>query len=810
MQIFSGRSKFQTGSLLHRPSFSNEISDHPAKIVDFNRGWSFAKKGEAFSEVDLPHDAMQTEKRDRFCRNGKMTGFFPGGKYIYEKKFQIHEEDLDKYVAIFFEGVYQNCTVFVNGKAAGKHRYGFTEFTIEISDFIKAGENIVSVQVDNSLEPNCRWYTGSGIYRPVSLIVRDRIHISTVRIETKSYAPAVISVSVEATGETPLTVEIHDGENCIQAGKPGDFQIENAKLWGVDQPHLYTCVVRAGADIQQVDFGIRKLEWSSRTGLLLNGKEIKLRGGCIHHDNGVLGACSIPDAEAWRVRLIKAAGYNAIRCAHNPASRALLDACDRQGMLVMDEAFDGWYIPKNYHDYSRWFEQDHMNDLEAMVEKDRNHPSVIMYSIGNEVSETATPRGVDLCGEMAGFVRSLDGTRPVTCGINVLLNVYAGLGFGVYKEKGTYQPEPLPPVKERQKQEPKTGSEFFNALVQKLGPWMLFISKGKKGDRACREAAEKLDILGLNYGASRYDEDIQNYPDRMMVGAESMVADLPYIRERVDKYKSVIGDFAWAAFDYLGEAGAGSWTYHSYAGLPLLAGSGTIDLTGRIGAESHFQRVVWGLEHRPWLGVRPVNHSHETPSRAAWRFTDAIDSWNWQGFEGRKAVVEVYSNSDRIRLELNGKVLGISKIKNYRAIFETVYEPGSLVAIALDAQGKHLSESTLQTGSEKTLLQAFPEKTTLRANGQDLCFIPIEFTDEQGCLKPCIEQRVDVAVEGPVKLAGLGSALYKTDEVFDQAHHDTFQGRALAVLRAGYQPGNAKVTVRAAGYDPVVIPLKVQ
>lgn len=778
--------------------------------MDFNRGWLFCTENGKRIEVDLPHDAMLHEKRDASCRNSKMSGYHPGGIYEYEKIFYLQTADLEKNITLLFEGVYQNCTVFVNGQVAGHHKYGFTEFTVDITDFIKVGENIVSVHVDNSLEPNCRWYTGSGIYRPVSLIIKDKVHISAVQIETVSYSPAIVTVSVDTTEETPVTVEIYDNGSCILSGTPGNFQIENAKLWGVDHPHLYTCIVKTGTDIQQVDFGIRKVEWGSQTGLLINGEETKLRGGCVHHDNGILGACGFADAEERRVKIIKDAGYNAIRCSHNPASRALLDACDRRGMLVMDEAFDGWYIPKNYHDYSRLFEQEYKKDLTAMVEKDRNHPSVIMYSIGNEVSETATPKGLDICEEMVGLVHSLDKSRPVTCGINVLLNVYAKMGIGIYKDKGKYKAEKLPAIKNGIHREKKTGSEFFNQLIQKLGSWIAFVSKGKQGEKVCREAAGKLDILGVNYAASRYDEDVMKYPNRMIIGTESFISDLPYIWERVKKHKAVIGDFAWAAWDYLGEVGAGSWTYHSYPGLPLLAGSGTIDITGRIDAEGYFQRTVWGLDKKPWIGVRPVNHSHATPSRSAWRFTDAINSWNWHGFEGKKAVVEVYCDADKIQLELNGRILGSKKVKGFRTQFQTIYEPGTLVAIAYDSLGQPISRSSLQTGSEKTLLQAIPEKRILQANGQDLCFIPIEFTDDQGGLKPSIEKRVKVTIEGPVILAGIGSALYKTDEVYTQDFFNTYQGRALAVVRAGYEPGKAIVTVEATGFDPIILTLEVK
>lgn len=390
-----------------------------AMEIEFNRGWLFWKEGGMPHTVDIPHDAMLEEKRDSNCVNGKQSGFFPGGKYCYEKEFTLGEEALGKSVELFFEGVYQNCQVSVNGVTVGGHRYGYTEFRMDISGQIRQGTNRVTVLVDNSLEPNCRWYSGSGIYRPVHLYIRERLHPEKLEVRTKSWSPAIIEILADEGAE----IAVYDGGERILAGGPGEYGIPKARLWSAEAPYLYTCTATLGGETIRTCFGIRKLEWSAGTGLLINGQRTLLRGGCIHHDNGVLGACGFADAEARRIRILKEAGYNAVRSAHNPMSRTMLDACDRLGMYVMDEAFDGWYLPKNYHDYSRWFAEDWQGDLEAMVEKDRNHPCVILYSIGNEVSETADEKGVEACGELAGYVRRLDPYRPVTCGINVLLNV---------------------------------------------------------------------------------------------------------------------------------------------------------------------------------------------------------------------------------------------------------------------------------------------------------------------------------------------------------------------------------------------------
>ena len=528
----------------------------------------------------------------------------------------------------------------------------------------------------------------------------------------------------------------------------------------------------------------------------------------IHHDHGVVGACDFRTAEERRIALLKKCGFNAIRMAHNPATQITLEVCDRLGMYVMNETFDGWYVPKTYHDYARWFEQDWKEDITAMVKSAWNHPSVIMYSTGNEVSETATEKGVKVCKMLTDYIHTLDDTRPVTAGVNVLLNVYTNMGIGVYKDKGDYKPEPLPQKKGYK--EKKTGSAFFNAMAEKLGRLMFFMAAGKKGDRASKGAADGLDIIGLNYAASRYEEDAKNYPDRMMVGSETMAADLPYNWERVKKYPQVIGDFVWSAWDYLGEACIGDWTYYSYKGLPLLAGQGMIDITGKPLAAMYFMQVVWGFRKEPFIGVRPLNHVGEKPSTGAWQFTNAIDSWTWHGYEGVKAVVEVYAAADSVRLELNGKEISTQKVKKYKTLFKVPYEAGKLEAIALDEQGIEISRHHLQTGNKEKKLTVKPEKMVLKSDGQDLCYIPIEFTDESGNLHPYVEQPVMVEAEGAGVLQGLGSALCKTDERYDSNTFHSYRGRLLAVLRSGNETGEIHMKVTSVGVEPVELVISVK
>lgn len=772
------------------------------KRLNFNDNWIFKKHGAISGRaVTLPHDAMLEEKRTADCPNGKNSGYFPGGKYCYEKKFNLDKNDVDKEVSLFFEAVYRNAIIKVNGSIAKEHKYGFTEFLVYITPYIREGENVVQVDVDNSLEPNCRWYSGSGIYRSVWLEIKEKMHPTYLKVITKSFNPAVIEVQTDATYVTIIDA---DG-NEVVSGKSGEFTIENANLWSAETPYMYKAIATLEGETIETNFGIRMLEWSAKTGLLVNGKEVLLRGGCIHHDNGMLGACTYYDAEERRIRKLKQAGFNAIRSAHNPAPRAMLDACDKLGMYVMDESFDGWYIPKTYHDYARVFDAEWRNDITAMVEKDFNHPSVIMYSVGNEVSETAQQKGVETCKELAEFTRSLDSTRPVTAGINVLLNVYSSMGIGVYKQKGEYKAEPI--ATKKKYKEKKTGSAFFNAMAQKLGALMFFMSKGKKGDKATKGAAEKLDIIGLNYAASRYEPDTKKYPDRMMVGSETMVSDLPYNWERVKKYKAIVGDFTWAAWDYLGEACIGDWTYHSYKGLPLTAGSGTVDLTGKIGAEAYFEQVVWGLRKKPFIGVRPMNHAKETATKSAWRITDCIDSWNWQPYYGKKAVVEVYSQGNSVKLVLNDKVVGNKKLKKYKALFKVKYREGTLTAIAYDKNGKEIACHSLSSG-KGVGLKAVPEKAMLKAGSDDLCYLPIEFCDNSGNIVPYIEKKITITTD-KLKLLGMGSSLCKTNESYLDNEHTSHRGRLLAVFKAKEKKGPAKVCISAVGYMPITVDIEV-
>lgn len=715
---------------------------------------------------------------------------------MYEKCIIVSPEDIDKEISVFFEGVYRDCVVFLNGEQICSQKYGYTEFTADLTGKVKEGENVLTVNVDNSLEPNSRWYTGSGIYRPVHLSIRKIGAPKTLKVRTISYEPAVVEVETEIGN----TILISDGEQILCETEATEectkVAVQNAILWNAEHPYLYRVTARNAFGELSSMVGIRMLAWDAAKGLCVNGNRVMLRGGCIHHDNGVLGACEYADAAERRVRIMKEAGYNAIRASHNPISHALLDACDCLGVFVMDEAFDGWYIPKTHHDNARTFRECWKNDVQAMIEKDYNHPCVVMYSVGNETTETAYKEGRDFCGSMRDYVHELDASRPVTAGINIVLNLYTNKGIGVYEEKEPYEEKPLP-SKTDGYVEKKTGSAFFNMMAGKLGGVFFYLSGGKKGDETATGLAEKLDVVGFNYGGSRLKKDVVKYPNRLMIASETLASDLPFNWSIVKEYPAVFGDFVWTAWDYLGEAGLGDWAYPSYGGLPLLAGCGAIDITGKITAQNYYEQIVWGLRKEPYIGVSPVNHAGEVSHNGSWRFTDVIDSWSWDGDEGKKATVEVYADAAYVRLELNGQKIGIKKVKEYKAKFQCKYQPGQLIAVGLDANKKEISRSSLVTGKKDTILSVVPEKTSISADGMSLCYISIEFTDTDGTLKPYMEEQIVVEVRGSGQLAGFGSALAKTDETYTGNKFNAYRGRALAVVRSTRECGEIRVKVKS-------------
>ena len=763
-------------------------------------GWTCRHLGDTApgKAVTLPHDAMLAEPRTAISAGGTNTGWYEGYDYEYQRTLTVPENELADTHILEFEGVYHNAEVWLNGQKAAFRPYGYTNFYVDCAPYLHAGENELRVIARNADQPNSRWYSGAGIYRPVQLWKARGAHITLngVKIRTLSLQPAIVEVRVKTTapGTVRLTV---DDLPAMQQESDGEavftLTLDNARLWTPETPNLYTCRVSFADDEVTETFGVRKVEWGT-DGFLLNGKRYIIQGACIHHDNGLLGAVCDPDAVARKVRLLKENGYNAIRSAHNPCSKALLTECDRQGVLVMDEYIDHWYIHKTEHDYVDYFNDWWRQDLTDMVEKDYNHPCVVLYSTGNEVSETAQKRGIALTKEMTDFLHGLDDSRPVTCGVNIFFNFLSSIGFGVYSdEKAKKEAERAEKAKQRGEKAAKkkaVGSQFFNNLAGLLGDEFMKRGATLHGcDVKTRDAFANMDIAGYNYGIYRYEHDLKKYPDRLILGSETFCNDAYKFRELAKQEPRLVGDFVWAGMDYLGEVMVGSWEYADYAetfdgGLGWVsAGSGRIDLTGKPLGEALYTRVALEADNGPYIAVCPVNHTGDRHSPSAWKMTNAMPSWSWTGCEGRKANVEVYARAARVELVLNGHTVGSKTLKNdCLARFSIPYESGTLEAVSYDAADHEIGRYKLQSAGGATSLTLDAEEPAAQTG--HLCYVRLRYTDENGITKPLMRGNIQVQVRGGT-LVGLGSACPFNKHSYLDSETDTYYGEALAIVRMG-------------------------
>lgn len=770
------------------------------KAISLLTGWTCRHLGDTApgKTVTLPHDAMLAEPRTALSAGGTNTGWYEGYDYEYQRTLTVPENELADTHILEFEGVYHNAEVWLNGQKAAFRPYGYTNFYVDCAPYLHAGENELRVIARNADQPNSRWYSGAGIYRPVQLWTARGAYIALngVKIRTLSLQPAVVEVRVKTTA--PGTVRLMvDDLPAVQQESDGEavftLTLDNACLWTPETPNLYTCRVNFAYDVVTETFGVRKVEWGT-DGFLLNGKRYIIQGACIHHDNGLLGAVCDPDAVARKVRLLKANGYNAIRSAHNPCSKALLTECDRQGMLVMDEYIDHWYIHKTEHDYVDYFNDWWHQDLTDMVEKDCNHPCVVLYSTGNEVSETAQKRGIALTKEMTDFLHGLDDSRPVTCGVNIFFNFLSSIGFGVYSdEKAKKEAERAEKAKQRGEKTSKkkaVGSQFFNNLAGLLGDEFMKRGATLHGcDVKTRDAFANMDIAGYNYGIYRYKRDLKKYPQRLILGSETFCNDAYKFRELAKQEPRLVGDFVWAGMDYLGEVMVGSWEYADYAetfdGGPgwVSAGSGRIDLTGKPLGEALYTRVALEADNGPYIAVCPVNHTGDRHSPSAWKMTNAMPSWSWTGCEERKANVEVYARAARVELVLNGHTVGSKTLKNdCLARFSIPYESGTLEAVSYDAADHEIGRCKLQSAGGTTRLTLDAEEPTVKPG--HLCYIRLRYTDENGITKPLARGNIQVQVRGGT-LVGLGSACPFNKHSYLDSETDTYYGEALAIVRMG-------------------------
>ena len=745
----------------------------------FDDGWTFSKDGKTIS-VNLPHDwDIYTAPNPESGATGTGGGWYAAGKGEYRKKFATPKGEI---VKLHFEGVYQKAEVYVNGQKAGQHGYGYTPFTIDVTPYLFKGkrQNEVVVKVNNSEQPNCRWYSGSGIYRHVWLETMPALHIAengvfvtTPKIEAnKATVNVEVTVQNEGNSEQQSIVEVEGQQKTVllKAGesKKVDFSytISNPHLWSPDDPYLYTANVKLSTLNSQLStkYGIRSFSFDAEKGFVLNGKPMVLNGACVHHDDGVLGAMAFDAAEIRKVKLMKEAGFNLIRTSHNPTTRAFLDACDSIGMLVIGEAFDGWRTAKLKYDYSTMIDSCYREDIHAMVLRDRNHPSIISWSLGNEVIERKELRVVHTARLLKKAVLEIDDTRPIT-----------------------------------------------EALCAWDRDWEIYDPH-----------FEVLDIGGYNYMIFKHASDHQRNPKRVMWQTESYPRDAFRNWATVNDHPYVVGDMVWTGLDYLGESGIGRYYYEgerpgeSFAegGQPDWHGAycGDVDITGWRKPISHYREMLWNVKGQwskacgLYMAVKEPNGYRGNIKETMWSVWPTWESWNWTGstdykgeavpsWEGKPIDVEVYTKAPEVKLYLNDKLVGTKQVNRdtqFKAVFSIPYEVGVLRA---EADGKSV---TLATAGEPARLRLTADRNVIAAGGQDLAYITVEVVDKDGRVCPDAAIPCEAVVKGQGQLMAFASADLKDREPKTSSRVTTWKGRALLVVRSSKTKGKAQINIKSS------------
>lgn len=733
--------------------------------VLFDYGWEFTHEGKTIS-VDLPHDwDIYTAPDPETGSTGTGGGWYHAGKGEYTKRFSSPKGDI---VRLHFEGVYQKAEVTVNGKAAGRHGYGYTPFTVDITPYLYKDKrkNVVKVKVNNEEQPNCRWYSGSGIYRhvwmetmPALHIAENGVFVSTPDV-TAERAVVKVQVTVENNSERDRNASVAVGNGqmmvSLKAGEKKEvttsFVVKTPHLWSPDDPYRYEVkaeLKEGGTTIyrQMVSYGIRTFSFDAERGFMLNGKPMLLNGACVHHDDGVLGAMAFDAAEIRKVRQMKEAGFNLIRTSHNPTTRAFLDACDSIGMLVVGEAFDGWRTAKTKYDYSTMIDSCYREDIQAMVMRDRNHPSIIAWSLGNEVIERKDIRVVHTAKLLKRAVLECDTTRPIT-----------------------------------------------EALCAWDRDWEIYDPH-----------FDVLDIGGYNYMIFKHASDHERNPKRVMWQTESFPRDAFRNWATVKDNAYVVGDMVWTGLDYLGESGIGRNYYEgerpgeSYAegGQPDWHGAccGDVDITGWRRPISHYREMLWKDAEDVYMAVKEPDGYHGKIHGTSWSVWPTWESWNWSGWEGKPIEVEVYTKAKEVKLFLNGKEIGskaVGRDTEYKAVFTVPYEAGTLRAQAGN------KEVTLATAGEPAALRLKADRNLITADGQDLAFVTVEVIDREGRICPDAAISCEAAVKGQGRLMAFASADLKDREPTTSPQVTTWKGRALLVVRSTSKKGLTQVSVRSS------------
>ena len=814
------------------------------KKQKFNQDWIFtigsgssldalAGGNNTAKQVTLPRDASIGRERNPEEPNGSGNGFFREESYVYTKTFSMNADDKDKNVYLEFEGVYQNAFVYVNNSFAGKCPYGYSNFYVDITKYLNYNEpNALKVVVKNGV-PSGRWYTGGGIYRDVNLMIADRLHLAPDSVQLAAIeveddqaiirAKSTIAYTGIGIREITLCTELMDAEGNVVAADEMPVMVEehseqeyqqkmyvpNPNRWDAENPYLYTYRTYIKENDSVIDeetgtFGIRKLQLDTKHGLRVNGKVIKLRGGCIHHDNGIIGTAEFTHSAEERVKKLKETGFNAIRSAHYPMSRKLLEACDKYGMYVMDEYSDVWVSTKVEFDYSTQMTEWWEHDIENLVKKDYNHPCVIMYSIGNEIPEAGNKFDVQWGKKLADKLRSLDDTRYTTNSLNLLLAIMNDL------PKLMAQNADAQAAANTEKDQPQE----INSMMNNLGAMMAQFMASDFAAEKVKEACAQVDITGYNYAAARYEIDGKLFPNRILVGSETNPPDLDKNWELVEKLPYVIGDFDWTAWDYIGETGIGKINYTDqqsmgfYALYPCkIAYCGDINILGNRRPISYWRELIWGLRKAPYIAVQLPQHYGEPQSTTQWSMSDAVRSWNWNGYEGKPVKVEVYAVADEVELLINGQSVERKKVgetKKYITIFDTTYHAGKVEVIAY-SDGKECGRDEILTASDEVVIAAKADRTQIPADGSDIAYIDICMQDASGILNPNADKAVSISLDGPGEIMGYGSADPESEENYYDTVAKAYEGKLRAAVRGTGETGKIVVTLSADGLESVKV-----
>lgn len=799
-------------------SISSHSQNKQTRTSSFDADWQFMKDStveaqkpefndKSWRKLDLPHDwsiedlpSQDPDKvRGPFSKagaGGTATGYTVGGTGWYRKTFKISFVEKNKNISIHFDGVYMESEVWLNGHHLGYHPNGYTPFGYDLTKYLLpvGQDNVISVRVKN-IGRNSRWYTGSGIYRHVWLSVTDAVHFAPMGVSITT--PQVLSgqaktqiitkINSPAGKDVPIILEtiltapngkiVSRNQKKINISSSGQtvntqlLTVANPQRWSPESPFLYKAKLVLISGKNRLDsittkFGIRSISFDAKSGFVLNGKRVMLKGGCVHHDNGPLGAAAIDRAEERKVELLKANGFNAVRTSHNPPSTAFLDACDRLGMLVIDEAFDMWQKPKNPQDYHLFFDEYWQKDLEAMIVRDRNHPSVILWSIGNEINERADSSGLIITKKLTDFAHQLDPTRPVTEALCV---------FWEHPRKTWKDSDP---------------------------------------------AFSLLDVAGYNYELKNYEPDHLRNPDRVILGTETFAKEAYENWRMVEKHPYVIGDFVWTAMDYIGETAIGHTLYQpesekdsTRAVLPwpwFNAWCGDLDLIGIKKPQSYYRDVVW-RNRTVTLAVHSPLAKGMKETVTNWGWPDEHQSWSWAGQEGQPFQVRVFTRSSLVKLELNGILIGEKQMTDTSivAVFTVPYQPGKLKATSYE-NGKITGSFELTTAGKPHHLKLNADRSVLNNDRNDLSYVTVEVVDEKGEVVPSAAIPISFEIKGAGNLAGLGNGNPTDLSSFQGTEKSSFEGRCLAIVRPNGMPGSITLKASAPGIKSAEMVLTVK